>query len=111
MSNYHKHQHIKKHRVLVAKKRTKALFVDRLTYTAAVLEPLITLPQVYVIFRTQSAAGISILTWVGYELMTLIWVWYAIAHKERLILVYQGLFAIFQLGVIAGAVLYGGKLI
>lgn len=111
MSNYHKQQHVKKHRVLIAEKKTKALFVDRLTYVAAIMEPVITLPQVYIIFRTQSAAGISILTWIGYELMTFIWIWYAVVHKERLILLYQGLFALFQLGVIIGAILYGGKLI
>lgn len=108
MSRYHRHQHAKKHRVLVVKKQANAKLVDRLTYSAAILEPLFTLPQVYLIFHNKTAAGVSISAWIGYELLTFIWLWYGVTHKERVIIVYQGLFAVLQAAVIIGAVLYGG---
>lgn len=43
--------------------------------------------------------------------MTAIWVWYAFVHKEKMILVYQGLFFIVDGAVIVGALLYGGQLL
>jgi uncharacterized protein with PQ loop repeat len=109
MTRYHRHLHHKKHRVLIAKKQAKPLLVDRLTYGAAILEPIITIPQVVVIFQQKTAAGVSLSSWIGYEILTAIWLWYAVVHKDRLILVYQGLFFIVQGLVIAGAIMYGAS--
>lgn len=109
MTRYHRVKHSKHRRVLIAKKQVKPLLVDRLTYAAAILEPVITIPQVMVIFQQKTAAGVSLLSWIGYEVLTAIWLWYAIVHKDRLILVYQGLFFIIQALVIIGAVIYGAS--
>jgi uncharacterized protein with PQ loop repeat len=94
---------------MVVKKQAKPLLVDRLTYVAAILEPLITLPQVYQIFHQRTAAGVSLTSWIGYEALTLVWLWYGIVHKERVIIVYQGLFALFQIAIIVGGIMYGAK--
>ncbi len=109
MTRLVRHSHHKKRRVLIASKKTKPLLVDRLTYIAAVVEPVITIPQALIIFREQTAAGVSLSSWIGYEILTVIWLWYAIVHKERLILVYQGLFFIVQAVVIVGAIMYGAS--
>jgi len=109
MTRYRRHIHSKKQRVLVAKKVANARLVDRMTYMAAILEPLVTVPQVYVIFHDHTAAGVSISAWVGYEILTFVWLWYGFVHKERVILLYQGLFAILQAAVIVGAISFGGK--
>lgn len=106
MSRLHRHQSVKKHTLVVEKAR-KPLLVDRLTFAAAIIEPLVTIPQVYVIFRNHTAAGVSLSTWLGYELLTIIWLWYAVVHKEKMILVYQGLFMIVQTLVIIGGLIYG----
>lgn len=98
----------KKH-ALIVKKHKKPLLVDRLTYAAAIIEPVITIPQALVIFRDQTAAGVSLSSWVGYEILTAIWIWYALVHKQRLILVYQGLFFIIQAVVIVGGFMYGAS--
>lgn len=108
MSRYH-HSRVKKHRTLTVKKTKRSLFVDRATYVVAVLEPLVTVPQVVIIFVNKTAAGVSLATWVGYELLTMVWIWYGIVHKDRLILLYQGLFLIIQTGVIIGGLIYGAK--
>lgn len=108
MSRYHHHR-VSKHRVIVVKKSAKYKLVDRATYIVAILEPLITIPQAYVIFSQRTAAGVSLSTWVGYEALTFVWVWYALIHKDRLILLYQGLFLVVQTAIIIGGVIYGAK--
>ncbi len=106
MSRLHRHNAAKK-RTLTVNKVKKPLLIDRLTFVAAVVEPLVTIPQAYVIFRDHTAAGVSLSTWLGYEILTVVWLWYAIVHREKMILVYQGLFMIIQTVVIIGGLLYG----
>ena len=108
MSRYH-HHHIKKQRTIIIKKSKKPKLVDRATYVVAILEPLVTLPQVITIFADKTATGVSLVTWVGYELLTLVWIWYAVVHKDRLIFLYQGLFLMIQAGVIIGGLMYGAR--
>lgn len=84
-------------------------FIDRIIVFAAVLEPMFVLPQAIQIFRERSADGVSILTWLGLSVLTGIWVWYAYVHKEKMVLLYQSLFFTFNMLVIIGAVVYGGK--
>jgi uncharacterized protein with PQ loop repeat len=107
MSRSHPVKH-KRRKTLIVRKATKPRLVDHLTYFAAVAEPLVTIPQVYAIFSTKDASGISISAWLGFECFTTIWIWYALVHKEKMILVYQGLFWILDGMVIIGAILYSG---
>lgn len=109
MSRYHRHQHTSKHQVLITKKVVKAKLVDRATFVVAIVEPLITIPQVLTIFTHHNAAGVSLSTWAGYDVLTVVWLWYAIVHKERVILLYQGLFMIVQTAVVIGCLMYGAK--
>jgi uncharacterized protein with PQ loop repeat len=108
MSRYHHHQ-VKKQRTLIVKKSKQPALVDKATFVVAILEPLVTLPQATTIFAAKTAAGVSLATWVGYELLTFVWIWYALVHKDRLILLYQGLFLVIQTGVIIGGLMYGAR--
>lgn len=99
----------KKQKTLVVRKKINPELVDRLTYAAAIIEPIITLPQAIQIFRTGNAEGVSILSWLGYELLQIIWLWYGVVHKDRVIILYSILYAFVQAAVIIGAILYGGK--
>lgn len=110
MNSYHTHQHQKARKTLVVKKVVKPKLVDRLIYLAAIVEPLFSLPQAYEIYHNKSAASVSILAWLGFEFMTLIWIWYGITHKEKMILIYQSLFFVIDGMVLVGAIFYGGKL-
>lgn len=93
------------------KPRTNTKLIDQLTYIAAIVEPIITLPQAYQIFRDRSAAGVSISAWIGYEALQMIWLWYGIVHKDKAIIIYSILYAVVQAAVIFGAIMYGGKFI
>lgn len=104
-----KHKTHKKHNVLVVKKQVEPPFIDRMTFVAAIVEPIITLPQAEIIFREQTAAGVSLFSWVGFQLMTAIWILYAVKHKEKLIFIYQGLFFLVQTAVIVGGIMYGAN--
>jgi len=90
-------------------KSKKELFIDKVILPVAIAEPLFTLPQVIIIFRNHDASDVSIITWLGFNLMTLMWIWYAIVHKEKVVLIYQLLFFIINCFVIIGALVYGGQ--
>lgn len=99
----------KQHQVHRAKRKLtkRPQLIDRLVLFAAVAEPLLTIPQAFAIYSERTAAGVSLSTWCGYECMSVIWIWYAITHKERMILLYQGLFFVVQSAIIVGGLRYG----
>jgi uncharacterized protein with PQ loop repeat len=109
MTKYHQKAHQKQQKVLVIKKQAKTKLVDRMTYLVAAIEPIVTIPQVYVIFHDKTAEGIAISSWIGYELFTLIWLWYGIVHKEKVIIFYQLCWLVLQLVIIIGGLMYGAK--
>lgn len=76
---------------------------------AAVAEPIFVTPQVYQIFRYHTAAGVSILSWVGSAVLTLVWLWYGVVHRDRMIILYQSLWTVGNILVIIGALIYGGR--
>ena len=83
--------------------------VDWLTLSVAIIEPLVTLPQIITIVVHHTAAGVSISTWVGYDLVTIIWLFYAYFHKIRVILIESSLFMLVQTAVIVVALIYGAQ--
>ena len=89
--------------------KTHKPFVDRIIIVAAVVEPMFVLPQALAIFRSRDASGVAIMTWLGLSALTAIWVWYAYVHKEKMVLLYQSLFLTFNILVIIGAAMHGGK--
>ncbi len=109
MSKYHRHKHQKSRRIFLVKKAIKPKLIDRLVYFAAVVEPMFSFPQAYQIFHEKSAGSVSILAWVGFQCMTAIWLYYGIVHKEKMIIIYQGLFFIIDGFILGGAVYYEGK--
>ncbi len=42
--------------------------------------------------------------------MALIWIWYAIVNRERIILIYQAMFFVIDSSVLVGAIHFGGRL-
>jgi len=84
-------------------------WVDRLVAVTAVVYPLTLLPQLYQIYSTQSADGVSLLTWSLLLLFTLPLVAYAFVHHDnKLKLMYCAFFVIYVF-IVAGIVVYGGS--
>jgi uncharacterized protein with PQ loop repeat len=111
MASANKHHSRRSRKTLIVKAQTKPKFVDRLTYMAAIVEPLCSIPQAYTVWHGRSAGSISILSWGAFQIMTLVWIWYAVAHHDRMIFIYQSLFFIIDGAVLVGAVCFGGKLL
>jgi len=109
MTKYHRHLHKRKQKAVRELRQDKMQFIDILTYAAAVFEPILVVPQIYRIFQEGSADGVSLATWIGFQVMTTVWLWYAVVHRQKAILISSGLFWIVQLGVIIGGFTYGAK--
>lgn len=92
----------------VASRRPSAL-VARVIYVVAVAEPLANLPQIYTIYHTHTAAGVSITSWLFYALFAAAWLWYGINMRVRPNIVAGAMFLITDLSVVFGAIMYGGR--
>lgn len=100
----HKHERSLAHQK--HKKTTYKVFLDKVTFVAGVVGPFTVLPQIYSIFHNKSAAGVSLATWLLIFIVTLPWVFYGIAHKEKSIIVSFTLWEIVNLAVVVGVLLY-----
>ncbi len=72
----------------------------------AVVTPLMTLPQVYLIYANKSADGVSALTWSAYVFSAVIWLTYGMIHQEKPIILNSIIGGILSLCVLAGAILF-----
>lgn len=81
-------------------------FLDKLTFIVGVIGPFTVLPQIYSIFSTRSAEGVSLATWLLIFIVTFPWVLYGIAHKEKSIIVSFILWEIANFLVVLGVFLY-----
>jgi uncharacterized protein with PQ loop repeat len=83
------------------------VFLDKLTFVAGVVGPFTVLPQTYSIFSSHSAKGVSLATWALIFTVTLPWVFYGLAHKDKSIIVSFTLWEIVNLSVVVGVLIYG----
>jgi uncharacterized protein with PQ loop repeat len=99
---YERRQGLKK-----KQKSSYIVFLDKLTFVVGIIGPFTVLPQIYSIFSSHSATGVSLSTWLLIFIVTLPWVFYGIAHKEKSIITSFILWEIANLTVVIGVLLYG----
>ncbi len=99
-----------KHERLVGAKTHKKTpyigFLDRLTFVAGIVGPFTVLPQIFSIFSTHSAAGVSLITWALIFVVTFPWILYGVAHKDKSIIVSFILWEVVNLAVVVGVLMY-----
>jgi uncharacterized protein with PQ loop repeat len=83
-------------------------FIDKFIFVVATLQPLANVPQIIAIFSHKSAHDVSISSWAIFLFFDFLWLWYGLAEKQSVIIISAVLFAIFELLVLVGAILYGG---
>jgi uncharacterized protein with PQ loop repeat len=83
------------------------VFLDKLTFVVGVIGPFTVLPQIYSIFSSHSAKGVSLATWTLIFIVTFPWILYGLAHKDKSIIVSFILWEIVNLSVVIGVLLYG----
>jgi uncharacterized protein with PQ loop repeat len=80
--------------------------LDRVTLVAGIAGPFTAIPQIYKIFSTHIATGVSATSWILMFVTTAPWIFYGIAHKDKTIIASFTLWQIANLLVIIGAIMY-----
>jgi uncharacterized protein with PQ loop repeat len=84
--------------------RTK---IDALMSVAAIAHPLMAAPQIFKLYSTHNAGGLSIWTWAAWMVFGLVFMTYGIAHKLRPYVFMQILWQTVDILMIIGIILYG----
>ncbi|MFH1649319.1 MAG: PQ-loop domain-containing transporter [Candidatus Woesearchaeota archaeon] len=85
----------------------KVRFLDRVVLITAIVFPLTTIPQIYDIWSTQDASGLSLTTWVLYAIFAIPMLLYGFVHRQKPIFIMNILWLVVYAFVIWGTVLYG----
>lgn len=80
--------------------------VERFALIAGIIQPLITIPQIVTIYGNQSAADVSLLTWLGYLFFGVTFLVYGIVFNLKPIWIGQIIWVTAQVIVVVGIVLY-----
>jgi uncharacterized protein with PQ loop repeat len=87
-------------------KRVKRVY-DNVIYVAVILAPIMNLPQLWKIWSEKEAAGVSVVSWVAFSFISVMWLIYGILHKERPVILMNIALIFLQLTIAFGAYLYG----
>lgn len=80
--------------------------VERFALVAGIIQPLITVPQIITIYGNQSAADVSLLTWLGYLFFGVTFLVYGIVFNLKPIWIGQIIWVTAQVIVVVGILLY-----
>ncbi|MBU1132304.1 hypothetical protein KKC32_03615, partial [Patescibacteria group bacterium] len=67
------------------------ILFNKFMYVIAIVVPFSTIPQIEKIWVNKSAQNISLFTWATYTFSAACWLVYAIAHKEKVLIINAGL--------------------
>lgn len=100
--------HSGRHRASLYKlnKKQQKQFIRRMVLSVAVLEPLMTIPQLYDIWVMHKVAGISVLTWSLYAVSACIWLYYGLQLKDKPLIIASALWVFMEVPVVIGVLLY-----
>lgn len=80
--------------------------VERFALLAGIVQPLITVPQIISIYSNQSARDVSLLTWLGYLLFGIIFLFYGLVFKLKPIWIGQIIWVTMQTITVVGILIY-----
>ena len=81
--------------------------LDKCIYVIGLVGPIMTLPQVKIIWIDHQVEGVSLLSWSAFLVIAIFWILYGLAHKELPIIITNALFLILDTAVVIGILLYG----
>jgi uncharacterized protein with PQ loop repeat len=68
--------------------------------------PIMTFPQLYQIFILQQSQGVSVISWLAYTIVSVIWLWHGYRIQDRSLMINSAIYAV-QCGLIAvGATIF-----
>ena len=80
---------------------------DKIIYIAAMLGPIMNLPQLLRIWIEKNATGVSFISWTGFSVISVVWLIYGILHKEKPIIFMNAALMVIQALIAYGTLLYG----
>ncbi len=80
--------------------------IDALCYAGSVFMPLTATPQIYQLYVTQNAGGLSIAMWILYSIGVIPFLLFGIIHKEKQLIILNILWLIANSLMIIGILLY-----
>ena len=80
-------------------------FMDKLVYVSTCFGVAANIPQLTQIWINKRIEGVSLITWIGFLLGSSFWLLYGIIHKEKPIIITNGLFVTIQFFIVLGLLL------
>ncbi|HEY1063923.1 MAG TPA: PQ-loop domain-containing transporter [Candidatus Saccharimonadales bacterium] len=81
--------------------------IDHLMSVAAVIHPLMALPQVFQLYSTKEAAGLSVFMWAAWLVLGMVFLAYGLAHRLKPYILMQVLWIMVDVVMITGILIYG----
>lgn len=107
LHHFHKRKRVfQKHEKYPSINKQKRI-LDSLIYIIVFLGPVVTLPQIVNIWVEKNASGVSAVSWGSYSMISVFWLLYGIAHKEKPIIVSSCIWIVIHSIIATGAILYG----
>ncbi len=81
--------------------------IHRLLGSLSIFTMLMTIPQVLTIWVSHRAAGVSMLSWSGYLVSAVVWLWYGLQKRDKNIYLPCIGWILLDCAVIVGVLFYG----
>lgn len=101
-----RHKFERRQAALKQSKSPYIIFLDKLTFVAGIVGPFTVLPQIYSIYHSHSATGVSLATWLLIFIVTFPWILYGVAHEDKSIIASFTLWEVVNLTVVFGVLMY-----
>jgi uncharacterized protein with PQ loop repeat len=106
MHHFHVRKRVHKNLEQYPSNNPKKRFLDRIIYLVGISGPIMTIPQVWEIWSKQDSTGVSLISWGWYLFTACIWLWYAIEHKEKPLIVTNIIWIIIDFILVLGIIIY-----
>lgn len=80
--------------------------IDTAAYIASFMSLAFSTDQARIIWVDHNAAGVSFLMWAMSTISSVIWYFYGVVHKDKIITVVNAIWIVLSLVILAGVVLY-----
>ena len=99
---YRRDLHTHKKRVTA----TLTILIDKGIYILGVLSVAANLPQLWDVWVSKNTSGVSLLSWTGFFVGSFFWFGYGLLHREKPIMVVNGLLIFVQAGIVLGLLMH-----
>ena len=90
-------------------KKNKKIYgsiIDDSVYLLGIFGFFVFLPQLTKIWIEKNVTGVSVITWGGMTIGSILWVFYGIVHKQKPIIILNLLLTIVQGSIVLGVLLF-----